>query len=244
MKNRIGVQSYCFRDFPENAEVAKLVSGLGLDAIEVCGVHVDFQKPGSFASALAAYGKSGVGVVSTGVNQVTADLRAMDGLFGFSKAAGASVMSVDFALQNLDGSIACAESYSERYGVNLGVHNHGGRHWLGSVQALDWVFSRTTKRIGLTLDTAWALDAGEDPVAMVERYGERIHAVHLKDFTFTGNGKPEDVIVGKGNLDLRTLKAALDSVGFSGPLIIEYEGDASNPVPALKECVTIIRSVF
>jgi len=39
----------------------------------------------------------------------------------------------------------------------LVIHNHGGRHWLGSAQMLAAVFAQTGPAIGLTLDTAWAL---------------------------------------------------------------------------------------
>jgi hypothetical protein len=30
---------------------------------------------------------------------------------------------------------------------------------------------------------------------------------------------------------------------FTGPLVIEYEGDAENPVPALKKCVEALKSL-
>jgi hypothetical protein len=33
----------------------------------------------------------------------------------------------------------------------------------------------------------------------------------------------------------------LKKVNFSGPLVIEYEGDENNPAPALVECVKILK---
>jgi sugar phosphate isomerase/epimerase len=52
------------------------------------------------------------------------------------------------------------------------------------------------------------------------------------------------VVVGTGNLDLPGLFKALGKGGFKGQLILEYEGDAKNPVPALKECVAAVRKAM
>jgi sugar phosphate isomerase/epimerase len=103
------------------------------------------------------------------------------------------------------------------------------------------VFAQASPRIGLSLDTAWALDAGEDPVKMIEEFGPRLALVHLKDFVFDRARKPEDVVVGTGNLPLPNVAAALAKAGFDGELVIEYEGDVANPVPALTACVQAIR---
>ena len=40
-----------------------------------------------------------------------------------------------------------------------------------------------------------------------------------------------------GILDLSKFVETLKKVNFTGPLVIEYEGDEKNPVPALRECV-------
>jgi hypothetical protein len=36
----------------------------------------------------------------------------------------------------------------------------------------------------------------------------------------------------------------LKSANFSGPLVIEYEGDVENPVPALKECAAALKKLM
>jgi sugar phosphate isomerase/epimerase len=52
------------------------------------------------------------------------------------------------------------------------------------------------------------------------------------------------VIIGTGNLNLPKLVAGLKQMNFSGPLVIEYEGDEKNPVPALKECVAALKPLL
>jgi sugar phosphate isomerase/epimerase len=105
------------------------------------------------------------------------------------------------------------------------------------------VFKTTSPRIGLCLDTAWALDSGEDPVKMTREFGGRLYGLHVKDFVFDRAGKPEDVIVGTGNLDLSGLVEACREVDFNGYAVLEYEGDVENPVPAVRKCVEAVRSV-
>jgi hypothetical protein len=38
--------------------------------------------------------------------------------------------------------------------------------------------------------------------------------------------------------------STLKQVNFSGPLVIEYEGDVENPVPALKECAAELKKLM
>ena len=240
-QHRLSVQTWCFREIHDNARVARLVKECGLSAVEMSAAHVDFQAPGTFADAIRAYRDAGLAVVSAGVNRISGDEGKDRNLFEFLKAAGARFMCVDFPLDRLAAGLKAAEKLAEQYDVRLGIHNHGGGHWLGNSQALRWVFSQSSPRIGLCLDTAWALDAGEDPVKMIEEFGPRVHLLHLKDFVFDRARKPQDVVVGTGNLPLPEVAAALRRTGFAGELVLEYEGDAANPAPAVTVCVQAIR---
>ncbi len=241
MKVEFGVQSYCFRHFKDNRQVASLVKECGLDRIEICGVHVDFTKEETFPEVVAIYRQAGVKLISSGVNGLANREKEERKLFDFLRQAGASLMSISFNIHTIPDCFRTAERLAEEYGVRLAIHNHGGRHWLGSTEALSYVFSRTSGRIGLCLDTAWAMDAGEDPVAMVERFADRLYAVHVKDFVFDRARRHQDVIAGEGNLDLKKFFQALRKASFSGESIIEYEADAENPVAALQKCVAALK---
>ena len=241
MEIKFGVQSYCFRNTKNNVEVAAKVKEIGLNAIELCGIHVDFQDPGCYEAVIQDYRQAGVEIISTGVNGFTATA-ADRNLFEFCKAAGCKYMSVNFSLENLDAELKSAESLAEEYDLKLGIHNHGGYHWLGTATALAWVFSKSSKRIGLTLDTAWAIDAKQDPISMVEQFADRLYNIHYKDFTYNADRTHNDVPVGTGILDLPKLLATLDKIGYSEISVLEYEGDPENPVPALQECVAQMKT--
>ncbi len=68
-----------------------------------------------------------------------------------------------------------------------------------------------------------------------------MYGVHVKDFVFDRSGTPTDVVVGEGNLDLGTLQTVLNNGEFDGYIVLEYEGDVDDPVPALKKCVAAVR---
>jgi sugar phosphate isomerase/epimerase len=238
-----GVQSYCYRHFKDNAKVAELVKESGLDRIELCAVHVDFNDEASFDGVIDTYKKAGVQIASIGVEGFADNEPAERKRFEFAKKAGAKVITCSFAIDKTPGCYRTAEKLAEKYGIPLAIHNHGGRHWLGSAAVLKHVFSQTSEVIGLCIDTAWALDSGENPVAMAEQFADRLYGVHIKDFVFDRARKPEDVVVGTGNLDLPKLAAVLRSTQTVGSCVLEYEGDVENPVPAMKKCVAALKAL-
>lgn len=239
--DRMAVQTWCFRGLQTNARVAAAVREAGLSRVEL-SKFAEFQQPQTFDATIADYKNAGVEIISAGVFGIGRG--GERGFFDFARKAGLKQVSIDFAIETMPENFKLAEQLADEYGLLLGIHNHGGGHWLGCPAAIDYVLKRTSKRIGLCLDLAWAMHSHQDPVAMVERFGERLYGIHLKDFIFDRAGRHQDVVVGTGNLDLHKLKAALQKVGFGGIAVLEYEGDVDNPLPAIKECVKSIGAVL
>ncbi|MBT3273477.1 MAG: sugar phosphate isomerase/epimerase [Spirochaetales bacterium] len=241
-KSTLSVQSFCFRNFKDNNDTAKKVDQIGLKGIEICGIHCDFNNIQDHRTCLDTYGDNGIRVISIGVNNLSSR-EANTPIFEFAKTADLKAMSVSFNLdQDIEESLKTADEMAEEYGVNLGIHNHGGTHWLGNKDALNWVYGKTSSRIGLSLDTAWALAAKADPIDFINSFSDRLYILHLKDFIFERDGSPEDVVVGTGNINLAEMQNALLNCGFQGEAVIEYEGDPADPVPALTECVAKIKT--
>ena len=238
MKNlaaQIGIQSYCFRGFKTLAEVLPRLKACGVATVELSGVHGDFTRDAD--AIIAECRVAGVRIASIGVERFAGNLARERRLAEFMRAAGASVIAVEFAPDAGPDVWRAAERVADEFDLRLAIHNHGGRHWLGNAQMLAQVFASTSPRIGLCLDTAWALDAHEDPVAMAEKFADRLYGVHLKDFVFDRAGHPADVILGDGNLNLPKLLALLSANERTASVIIEYEGDIADPGPALAHCV-------
>jgi inosose dehydratase len=240
--SQLGIQSWCYRNYKTISEFIPALKSAGVSATEICGVQVDFNKPETFAGAIKQLNDAGVKVLSIGVEHISSDAASARKRFEFLKAAGAKFMSVSFSPDGMWDAFRVAEKLADEYDVKLGIHNHGGYDWLGNDVMLDYIFKNTSPRIGLTLDTAWAMDARQDPIAWVEKYASRLYGVHIKDFTFDRARRSSDVIVGTGNLDLPKFLATLKKVNFKGFSVLEYEADAENPVPALSECVRAVQA--
>ena len=161
MKNlstQVGIQSYCFRGFKTLAEVLPRLKACGVSTVELSGVHGDFTRDAD--AMIAQCRAAGVRIASIGVERFTGNVAKE------RQQAGASVIAVDFAPDAGPDVWRAAERIADEFDLRLAIHNHGGRHWLGNSQMLAQVFASTSPRIGLCLDTAWALDSRENPLTM------------------------------------------------------------------------------
>ena len=122
------MQSFCFRGFASNEEVAAKAREIGLAAVEPCGVHIDFADDSAHDAAIAAYRDAGVRLVSCGVNTIRGDGSGAEGCFRFARRAGLSVISADVTPPASWDTFAAAERLAEQYDVGVALHNHGGAH--------------------------------------------------------------------------------------------------------------------
>ena len=230
----LGCQSWCYRDFRGAEKLAEMLKESNLDTLEICGVHCDFFKEEDWRKVTDEYKALGITFNSCGINGMNSDEAHLRVLFECAKYAGIKVIGAD--PDNLE-AVPVIEKLCDEYGIKIAIHNHGKHHKYGFEEQLDEIFAVSSKNIGLCLDTGWALDAGLDPVKCIKKYADRLYGVHLKDFTFDEKGDPEETVLGTGELDLKGVLEALREVGFNGYASLEYEGDASAPVPKISQCV-------
>jgi sugar phosphate isomerase/epimerase len=238
-----GVQSWCFREFKKNEDVAAKVREIGLDKVELCGVHANFHQLGTVKEATKIYKDAGVSIISLGVETFTGEANERD-IFESAAIAGAKHLSCHFKVDSFPKAIPHIQKLSDEFGIRVGIHCHGGYSFGGSPDVLDYLVKLGAPQIGVWIDTAWCLQIGPwqgKPLEWVKRYSGHIYGVHYKDFTFDRAGMWTDVVVGTGNLDLPAFIAALEADGFNGAAVIEYEADVENPVPALTKCVQAMR---
>ncbi len=242
----LGIQSYCFREFKENAVVASMVSELGLKRIEICAVHADFSQPESALSVAETYRSKGVDPISIGVQTFVGD-ELEENWFRWAQAAGIRHLSAHFKADSYPRAIAKVREWSRAYGVQVGIHNHGGYMFGGQPDVLRVLLGLGAPEIGLCLDTAWCLQIGPkhgQPLEWLNEFGSALTALHLKDFRFEPDGTWQDTLIGEGNLDLPAVIARLRALSFQGLPILEYEADPSDPMPALQKCVERVRAVI
>jgi sugar phosphate isomerase/epimerase len=239
-----GVQSYCFRSFKDNVDVARKVRQIGVNKLEICGVHADFLKPGDFKDIVKIYTDAGVEIVSLGV-QTFVGADSEKSWFECARIAGAKHISAHFRVDSYTTAVPKATKLAEEFGIRIGLHLHGGYMFGGQPDVCEHLLKLGGPRLGLNIDTAWCMQIGPhagNPLKWVEKFAGRIYGVHYKDFLFDKNAAWRDVVVGTGNLDLPAFIKALEAAKFDGMAVIEYEADPENPVPALTECVNKMRS--
>lgn len=136
---------------------------------------------------------------------------------------GRGIQEEDYEL--LGKGVNQAAKVVRSHGLEAHFHPH-----LGSLaenpEQINKLFSLTD--VLFCADTAHLAAGGGDPLAMIQKYYDRIHYVHLKDL----NEKGEFVPLGMGTLDLEAIIDFLKSKGYAGDWLVECDGYAGDAVEA------------
>ena len=243
LKNRLGVKSWSFREIKDNIECAKAIRYCGASVVDLSGSHIDYAAPDTWDACIAAYRDNGVTFDGVGAISMTPDEINDRKFFEFAKKSNSKLVSVSFAPDGWEVTVRILERLSEEYGIPVAIHNHGGYNWLGNSTMLRYVFNRTSRRIGLCLDTAWCMHVErENPIGWLNLFGNRTYGFHFKDFLWTREGKHEDVIVGEGALDLKGLLERVKTLENIQSAVVEYEG--ADAVERTKKSIENILSLY
>ncbi|WP_234737213.1 sugar phosphate isomerase/epimerase family protein [Tellurirhabdus bombi] len=126
-------------------------------------------------------------------------------------------------------------------GVQATYHNH--MHQLGETpEEVDIIVQEMNpKYVKLLLDIAHYKQGGGDPAKAVKQYKDMLHALHLKDTMSpvpNGNRPYKFVELGRGNVDVPAVFAALEDINFKGWGVIELDG-VPDPDKTPLECAQI-----
>lgn len=224
---RIGAQSYSFRNFSFEDSINQL-KALGLDCMEFCAVHFPADADdANFANVKSTLAKAGIALPAFGVEAYTGDEAANRAKFVFAQALGIPILAAD----PTPDAFASLDLLCDEFGIQIAIHNHGPEARYNKVEDTLKAVQDHSPRIGACVDTGHALRSAEQPHEVIERLGDRVISVHLKDWTIGG----DEQILGEGGMDLDRVAGALKAIQFSGPLIIEYENSPDNPVPDMKK---------
>jgi len=241
MNFRFCMQSYCFREFKTIDQLVDLIKKTGILGVELSPSHISPETSvEEIREIREKFEKEKIRIESCGIYNFTSNVEENKKIFRFASTLGVKVISADIE----PDAIKLVENQCIDFNIKLAIHNHGKDHRYGTVKQLKELFSRTGSSVGLCLDTAWALDAGEDPVKCIGIFKERMLGIHLKDFKFSEDGKPVDVIAGDGGLKLEQLFQAVEKINFWGFISFEYEGNPANPLPEITRSVKKVKDVL
>ena len=121
----------------------------------------------------------------------------------------------DEALQDLIEGINTLLERVPEFTLNLGNH-HGNR--LEGFEDYQAVMPNVDDRARVLVDTGHLLSAGQDVLAFVEAFADRVGLVHLRD-----QKGPTPVPFGEGDLPFHDVIRLLKAAGYDGLLVVELE---------------------
>jgi inosose dehydratase len=237
----LGVQSYSLRNF-NTLEAVRHIQGLGLHYAEFFAKHLD---PASSAEKIDETKKlladSEIALVGHGVHGFTKDHEANRKLFEFARKAGVRTITANPERDSFDS----LEKLVAEFDIRIAIHNHGPGALYDSIDSVKKAVAGRHKWIGACVDTGHFLRSKEDPIKAVLELGPRVFAAHVKDDVKEGKDS-ENVVIGKGKLDVLGLFKALRQVKFpsDGSLSLEYEANPANPIDDMKQCLVVAREAI
>ena len=128
-----------------------------------------------------------------------------------------------------------AAAKAAEYGLTVGYHNHEYElvSRIDGVHGLEVLAEQLDDAVVLEVDTYWAYVGGADVPALLERLGERVVALHIKDGDGSLDNKRQ-VAVGSGSVPMNDFMAAAPAALYVVELD-DSEGDLVEAVGASRE---------
>ena len=119
-------------------------------------------------------------------------------------------------------------------GMTFGYHNHSAEFKkFDGVTALDYLFANTDPALVKSeLDVGWVVVAQQDPIALLNKYKDRVIALHVKDVAKreSADKDPASVALGEGVIDW---KSVIGTAKKNGTKAFFYEQEAPFTRPIL-----------
>ena len=195
---------------------------LGFDAIDLWTAHLNPAWATDahveiVAERLAAHGLR----LASLAWSMGPDVEQLDAACRIAVALGRPVIGGGLSLEGDDRRQLVA--LLERHDLRFGLENHPER-------TPEEVLTRIAdlgERVGATVDTGWFGTQGYDAADAIERLGDRVFHVHLKDVREVGAHRT--CALGDGIVPVERCLEALQRIGYRGAISIEHEPDDYDP---------------
>ncbi|HTG38251.1 MAG TPA: sugar phosphate isomerase/epimerase [Sphingomonas sp.] len=241
----IGVQLYTVRDIFEKDPVGTLeqVARIGYREVEFGGGGYDRMDPAMLREAMDRHGLRAPSI-HVGYDQL---LGQMDQSIAMARTLGADTIILPYMTEEhrTDAGWAAALPNFARFGATLkkaglgfAYHNHDfeftGRS--GGMSLFDRLLRETDPElVRIELDLFWAIMAGADAGALIDRLSTRLYSFHVKDM----RADRSMVAVGDGTIDFASL---FKRPGAAGVRHFFVENDRA-PAPYLPDITTSFKTM-
>ncbi len=227
----VSLQLYSMRDCPDQIALLSQLPTIGITRVE--GYGGVYDDPAAYRAAMDA---NGITMPSghLALDDIEADFDAMMHIattMGMTKVYAPYLEEKDrptttagyIALaQRLD---AAAKRFAEK-GIPFGWHNHDFEFVAldDGVIPMD-ILLEHAPTINWEADLAWIVRGGSDPLDYIQRFGNRMSAIHVKDIAATGTNAEEDgwADLSAGTMDWLTLIKACRALNTDLIYILEHD---------------------
>jgi sugar phosphate isomerase/epimerase len=238
---RLGVASYSLRKFPRDRAIA-MVKALRTPYINLKSFHMPYElSPAELAAARAEIETAGLKIVGGGTITFEQDTdEEVRKYFDYAKGAGMPLMVVTGAPHILPR----VERFAKQYDIRIAIHNHGpeDKFYPSPYDVLKHI-GNMDGRMGLCIDVGHTVRTGVDVVQAIADAGARLLDMHAKDLRDLKQ-KDSQCIVGEGAIPFIDIFRQLQTMRYSGHVNLEYEIDADDPLPGMKQSFAYMRGVL
>jgi inosose dehydratase len=236
---KLGMASYTYRKFSLDQAIA-MTAQAGFKYINLKDVHLPMKSTTEERQAARQKVEAaGLKLMGGGVIYMKDDA-AIQQAFDYAKDAGMPCIVCSPVPETLD----TVEKKAREYNILIAIHNHGASDKTYP-SPLD-VFAMVKDRdplMGICMDLGHTVEIQVDPLECIERCGDRMHDLHMKDVTKAAkNGKSAQL--GQGVIDIVGVLKALSVRMFPYHIGLEYEANADTLQLDVMACAGYLRGVM
>ena len=239
---RLGLASYSLRKFPRDKAIELAKSLPGVPNVNIKSVHADYPlSAAELQAARAQFQAAGLTIVGGGTITFDKDTdESVQRYFEYAKHLGLPLMTSTCA----PAVLPRVEKFAKQYDIKVAIHNHGpeDKHWPSPYDVLK-ATRNMDRRVGLCMDIGHTSRTGTDIVQAAADAGPRLIDMHVKDLR-DAKVKESQCIVGEGVLPIADLFRQLQKQGYAGYVNLEYEIDADDPMPGIRQSFAYMRGVL
>jgi inosose dehydratase len=239
---KMGMQSYTLRTY-DGPTALKHTKEFGLKYWESFPKHIPFSTlPKQVAESKALLKENGITLMGYGVVDFDSNETKARQMFDFAKAMG--LFSISCNPKKDKATFDLLDKLVAEYDIPLGIHNHGPHARYSKISDVADIVKDRHPKIGACVDMGHYLRSDESPVEALERLGNRLYGVHLKDVrTVEVDGRRKKIftIIGQGDLDIPGCLKVLKKLNYQGCLSLEYEESEQNPLSDIAVSLSAIR---
>jgi len=238
---KLGVASYSLRNFSRQQAI-EMTKALGTRYINLKSVHLPYEaSPAEIGAARQEVEAAGLQIVGGGM--ITFETDTDEGVrkyFDYAKAAGMPVIVCTCK----PGTLPRIERFVKLYNIKIAIHNHGpgDENFPSPYDALKAV-KGMDPRMGLCIDMGHTVRTGTDVVRAVADAGPRLLDMHAKDLRDL-KVMESQCIVGEGRMPIAEIFRQLEAMRYPGYVNLEYEIDADDPMPGMRQSFAYMRGVL